>query len=62
MQTEVIFGMDEVLTIAYDLKHQVECLPDALSHCSKVDKYNTDLTMLERIETIIKVLERGNNV
>tara|TARA_Y100001937_G_scaffold113337_1_gene161896 strand:- start:336 stop:500 length:165 start_codon:yes stop_codon:yes gene_type:complete len=53
--------MNEVLTIAYDLKHQVECLPDALSHCSKVDKYNTDLTMLERIETIIKALERGNN-
>mgnify|MGYP001175847989 FL=1 len=53
--------MDEVLVTAYDLKHQVECLPDVYRHDSKVDGYESELTLLERVQLLVKLLEDRNN-
>ena len=46
--------MDEVLVTAYDLKHQVECLPDVYRH-------ESELTLLERVQLLVKLLEDRNN-
>ena len=49
------------LMIAYDLKHQIECLPQQYKDSVVVDHANTDHTMLERISTIIQLLEGNQN-
>ena len=49
--------MNEELMIAYDLKHQIECLPQEYKSSSVIDNVTTDHTMLERIAIIIHVLE-----
>ena len=53
--------MDEVLVTAYDLKHQVECLPDVYRHDSKVDGYESELTLLERVHLLVKLVEARYN-
>ena len=49
--------MNEELMIAYDLKHQIECLPQQYKSSSVIDNVTTEHTMLERIAMIIHVLE-----
>ena len=49
--------MNDELIIAYDLKHQIECLPKEYKNSVVVDRVSTDHTMLERIAMIIHVLE-----
>ena len=49
--------MNEELMIAYDLKHQIECLPQEYKSSSVIDNVTTEHTMLERIAMIIHVLE-----
>ena len=49
--------MDEALCIAYDLRHQVDLLPDALKNQKAVDHSDTDMTLSERVQYLIKVLE-----
>ena len=50
--------MDELLTIAYDLKHQVETLPDVLKHDKCVDHFDTGMSMINRVDEIIRELEK----
>ena len=49
--------MNDELIIAYDLKHQIECLPQEYKSSSVIDNVTTEHTMLERIAMIIHVLE-----
>jgi|TARA_E500000318_G_scaffold107168_1_gene116102 hypothetical protein len=49
--------MNEELMIAYDLKHQIECLPQEYKNSVLVDRVSTNHTMMERISMIIHVLE-----
>ena len=49
--------MDEALCIAYDLRHQVDLLPDAFKHQNAVDHSATDMTLAERAQYLITVLE-----
>ena len=49
--------MNEELMIAYDLKHQIECLPQEYKSSSVIDNVTTEHTMLERVSIIIHVLE-----
>ena len=54
--------MNPLLVIAYDLKHQIECLPREHSQSAVVDKHTTTMTMQRRIEHIIKHLEETNDI
>ena len=49
--------MDEALCIAYDLRHQVDILPDAFKHQKAVDHSATDMTLAERVQYLITELE-----
>tara|TARA_R100000697_G_scaffold60500_1_gene73494 strand:- start:2118 stop:2282 length:165 start_codon:yes stop_codon:yes gene_type:complete len=50
--------MDELLTTAYDLKHQVETLPDVFKHEKCVDRFDTGMSMINRVDEIIRELEK----
>ncbi len=50
--------MDELLTTAYDLKHQVETLPDVFKNEKYVDHFDTGVSMINRIDEIIQELEK----
>lgn len=50
--------MDELLTIAYDLKHQVETLPDVFKHEKCVDRFDTGVSMINRVDEIVRELEK----
>jgi hypothetical protein len=52
--------VDKLLTIAYDLKHQVECLPDVFKHEKCVDHFDTDMSMINRVNEIVNELEKRN--
>ena len=54
--------MNPLLMIAYDLKHQIECLPREHSQSLLVDKHVTTLTMQKRIDHIIRHLEKTKGV
>jgi len=41
--------MDESLCVAYDLKHQIESLPDEFRKNTRVDKVETEHDMLSKI-------------
>ena len=49
--------MNEELMIAYDLKHQIECLPQEYKSSSVIDNVTTEHTMLERIAMMSVNLE-----
>jgi hypothetical protein len=49
--------MDESLSIAYDLKHQIENLPDEYRQNTQVDRVETDHDMLSKISIVIHALE-----
>ena len=49
--------MDESLCIAYDLKHQIESLPDHFKKDTKVDRVETEHDMLSKISIVIHALE-----
>jgi len=49
--------LQEALIIAYDLKHQVDILPDAIKHHKGVDNTDTDMTLEGRVQYLIRVLE-----
>ncbi len=49
--------MDEALVVAYDLKHQVDILPDAIKHHKGVDNTDTDMTLEDRVQYLIRLLE-----
>ena len=51
--------MNEKLQIAYDMLHQIQCLPCEHADTTKVDGYETDTTLLERATMLVKLLE-GN--
>jgi hypothetical protein len=56
----VIIGrnsMNESLIIAYDLKHQIESLPDHFKKDTKVDRVETEHDMLSKISIVIHALE-----
>ena len=50
--------MDKLLTIAYDLKHQVECLPDVFKHEKCVDRFDTGVSIINRVDEIVRELEK----
>lgn len=49
--------MNESLIIAYDLKHQIESLPDHFKKDTKVDRVETEHDMLSKISIVIHALE-----
>ena len=49
--------MDESLCVAYDLKHQIESLPDGFRKNTRVDKVETEHDMLSKISIVIHALE-----
>jgi len=49
--------MDESLIIAYDLKHQIESLPDQFRRDTRVDRVETEHDMLSKISIVIHALD-----
>lgn len=49
--------MDESVQIAYDLKHQIECLPEHIKKNVFVDGFETEHDMLARIAIVVHALE-----
>ena len=49
--------MDESVQIAYDLKHQIECLPEHIKKNVLVDGAETEHDMLARIAIVVHALE-----
>jgi|TARA_E500000318_G_scaffold29279_1_gene29247 hypothetical protein len=50
-------SMDESIQIAYDLKHQIECLPEHIRRNVFVDGSETEHDMLARIAIVVHALE-----
>ena len=50
-------SMDESVQIAYDLKHQIECLPEHIKKNVFVDGAETEHDMLARIGIVVHALE-----
>ncbi len=50
-------NMIDLLFVCYDIKHQIDALPDEFRHSQLVDNFLTDLKMSERIKTIIMNIE-----
>jgi len=49
--------MDDVLITAYDLKHQIENMPQSMRDSRIVDQGDTEISLEDRIKVIIKYLE-----
>ena len=49
--------MNDELIIAYDLKHQIECLPEHIKKNVFVDGAETEHDMLARIAIVVHALE-----
>tara|TARA_X000001382_G_scaffold128041_1_gene116878 strand:- start:6009 stop:6167 length:159 start_codon:yes stop_codon:yes gene_type:complete len=50
--------MIEELTLAYDLKHQLEVMPDEHKDNYMVDGFETQLSAYDRVLLLISYLER----
>lgn len=53
--------MNEMLMMAYDLKHQIDLLPSNIKGETKVDGAETELSMQQRITQIITLTEKVFN-
>lgn len=53
--------MNEELTLAYDLKHQLEVMPNEHQNNYFVDGKETQLSAYDRVLLLISYLERMNN-
>ncbi len=53
--------MNEELTLAYDLKHQLEVMPVEHKDNYMVDGFETQLSAYDRVLLLIAYLERMNN-
>ena len=53
--------MNEMLMMAYDLKHQIDLLPSNIKGETKVDGAETELSMQQRIAQIIILTEKVFN-
>ncbi len=53
--------MNEELTLAYDLKHQLEVMPVEHKNNYMVDGFETQLSAYDRVLLLIAYLERMNN-
>ena len=49
--------MDESLCIAYELKHQIESLPDEVKRSKIVDGAETDHDMMSKVAIVVDALE-----
>lgn len=50
--------MSEELQIAYDLLHQIQCMPREHRDSDEVDGYETDMSVLQRATLLVKHIER----
>ena len=50
-------NMIDLLFVCYDIKHQIDALPDEFRYSRLVDNYITDLKMSDRIKAIIINIE-----
>tara|TARA_Y100000004_G_C8622787_1_gene289558 strand:- start:58 stop:228 length:171 start_codon:yes stop_codon:yes gene_type:complete len=49
--------MNEALILAYDLKHQIDLLPETVKQEVKVDGSDTGMTLVQRSKALVKELE-----
>ena len=61
MCTRAGINMSEELQMAYDMLHQIQCLPCEHKNITEVDGYETYTTLLQRATMLVKytdLLER----